>query len=99
MGAGGGIDPPTPAFSGLDSRRVIEFNLKDQGCLGVPKPVHLLGQEWDKILAGQNCLPITAQLRHSISTIAREMPSDLDLNGKEDTRRYHATPPIEMRSR
>jgi hypothetical protein len=29
-----------------------------------------LGQEWDKILAGQNCLPIAAQLRHPTSPIA-----------------------------
>jgi hypothetical protein len=34
-----------------------------------------------------------------IRTIARETPADVDLNGKEDTRRYHATPPIGMRSR
>ena len=34
-----------------------------------------------------------------IRTIARETPADVDLNGKEDKRRYHATPPIEMRSR
>jgi hypothetical protein len=59
-----------------------------------------LGQEWDKILAGQNYLPIAVQLRHStMRTIARETPADVDLNGKEDTRRYRATPPIRMRSR
>jgi hypothetical protein len=68
-----GIEPPTPAFSGLDSPRVIAFKTKDQGSLDVPKTVHLLGQEWDKILAGQNCLPIAVQLRHSISTI-RPLP-------------------------
>src|SRR5712692_1776862 len=99
MVARDGIEPPPPAFSGLDSPRVIAFKTKDQGSLDVPKTVHLLGQEWDKILAGQNCLPIAVQLRHSISTIARETPADVDLNGKEDTRRYHATPPIEMPSR
>jgi site-specific DNA recombinase len=73
MVARDGIEPPTPAFSGLDSPRVIAFKTKDQGSLDVPKPVHLLGQEWDKILAGQNCLPIAVQLRHSISTI-RPLP-------------------------
>jgi hypothetical protein len=94
-----GIEPPTPAFSGLDSPRVIALKTKGKGSLSVPKTAHLLGQEWDKILAGQNCLPIAVQLRHSISAIARETPADVDLNGKEDTRRYHATRPLEIRSR
>ena len=63
MVARDGIEPPTPAFSGLDAPMVITFKTKDQGSLGVPKTAHLLGQEWDKILAVQNCLPIAAQLR------------------------------------
>ncbi len=51
-----GIEPPTPAFSGLDSFRAIIFITKGERSLFVPKSAHLLGQEWDKILAGQNCL-------------------------------------------
>ena len=51
-----GIEPPTPAFSGLDSSMAIAFKTKGKGSLNVPKTAHLLGQEWDKILAGQNCL-------------------------------------------
>jgi hypothetical protein len=51
-----GIEPPTPAFSGLDSAMAIAFKTKDKGGLNVPKTAYLLGQEWDKILAGQNCL-------------------------------------------
>src|ERR1700730_12734456 len=94
MVARDGIEPPTPAFSGLYSPRSIALKTKDEGRLNGPKTAYLLGQEWDKILAGQNCLPIAVQLRHSISTSAREMPADVNLNGKEDTRRYPATPPI-----
>ena len=94
------IELPTPAFSGLDSPRVIASKTKRQGSLSIPKTAYLLGQEWDKILAGQNCLPIAVQLRHStIRTIARETPADVDLNGKEDTRWYCAIPRIGMRSR
>jgi hypothetical protein len=51
-----GIEPPTPAFSGLDSFRAIMLATKVKRCLFVPRTAHLLGQEWDKILAGQNCL-------------------------------------------
>ncbi len=65
-----GIEPPTPAFSGLDSSRAIAFKTHDKSSLNAPKTAYLLGQEWDKILAGQNCLPIAAQLRHATSTIA-----------------------------
>ena len=51
-----GIEPPTPAFSGLNSLWAIMLKLKAESCLDVPKTAHLLGQEWDKILAGQSCL-------------------------------------------
>ncbi len=53
---GTGIEPPTPAFSGLDSARAILLITKEKRSLFVPKSAHLLGQEWDKILADQNCL-------------------------------------------
>jgi hypothetical protein len=56
MVARDGIEPPTPAFSGLDSFRAIILITKAESRLNVPKTAHLLGQEWDKILAGQNCL-------------------------------------------
>ena len=45
-----------PAFSGLNAFRAIILITKAQSRLDVPKTAHLLGQEWDKILAGQNCL-------------------------------------------
>jgi hypothetical protein len=51
-----GIEPPTPAFSGLDSFTAIIFIAKEERSLVVPKTGDLLRQEWDKILAGQNCL-------------------------------------------
>jgi len=53
-----GIEPPTPAFSGLDSSRAIAFETKGESRLNVPKTTCLLGQEWDKILAGQDCLSL-----------------------------------------
>jgi hypothetical protein len=43
-----GIEPPTPAFSGLDSFRAIIFITKGERSRFVPKSAHLLGQEWDK---------------------------------------------------
>jgi hypothetical protein len=95
-----GIEPPTPAFSGLDSPRVIAFKTKDQGSLDVPKTVHLLGQERDK--NGTRFWPVKTAfplLPNSATPSARSPAADVDLNGKEDTRRYRATPPIEMRSR
>jgi len=45
-----GIEPPTPAFSGLDSFEAIIFITKTKSRLDVPKTAHLLGQEWDKIV-------------------------------------------------
>jgi len=39
-----GIEPPTPAFSGLDSFRAIVFSTKGKRSLFVPKTAHLLGQ-------------------------------------------------------
>jgi hypothetical protein len=53
-----GIEPPTPAFSGLDSPRVIALKTRGKRSLIVPKTAYLLGQEWDKILAGQNRLSL-----------------------------------------
>jgi hypothetical protein len=63
--------PVGASFLGLDASVVIAFKTKDQDNLGLPETARLLGQEWDKILAGQNCLPIAAQLRHPISTNRR----------------------------
>jgi hypothetical protein len=53
-----GIEPPTPAFSGPDSFGAIILITKAEIRLNVPKTAHLLGQEWDKILAGRNCLSL-----------------------------------------
>src|SRR5450631_3656107 len=51
-----GIEPPTPAFSGPDSYEPIMLIIKAKSRLNVLKTIHFMGQEWDKILAGQNCL-------------------------------------------
>jgi hypothetical protein len=64
-----GIEPPTPVFSGLDSRGAIIFITKTKNRLNVPKTAYLLGQEWDKILAGQNCLSHAVLFRAQISKI------------------------------
>ncbi len=51
-----GIEPPTPAFSGPNSFTAMMLKLKAESYLDAPKMAHLLGQEWDKIMAAQNCL-------------------------------------------
>jgi hypothetical protein len=65
-----GIEPPTPAFSGLDSFTAMMLKLKAESCLDGPKTTHLLGQEWDKILADQNFLSHCCLFRSSISGIS-----------------------------
>jgi len=60
-----GIEPPTPAFSGLDSFRAIMLITKAEIRLNAPKTAHLLGQEWDKILAGQDCLSLAVPIPFS----------------------------------
>ena len=52
-----------PRFSGLASFKAIMLIKKAATRFNVPKTAHLLGQEWDKILAGQNCLSHAVLIR------------------------------------
>jgi hypothetical protein len=75
MVARDGIEPPPPAFSGLYSPRSIALKTKDEGRLNVPKTAYLLGQEWDKILAGKTAFPLLSNsATPSAQAPARCMP-------------------------
>jgi len=52
MVARDGIEPPTPAFSGLASSGAIPLVPKDEVLQRDPKTPDLLGQQWDNIPAG-----------------------------------------------
>jgi len=70
-----GIEPPTPAFSGLGSSRAIAFKTMNESRLNVPKTAYLLGQEWDKILAGQSLpSPLLLSLLRSAILAMAELP-------------------------
>ena len=73
-----GIEPPTPAFSGLDSSGAIILITKAKSRLDIPKTAHLLGQEWDKILADQNCFSRCCPVSSWIQMEA-DMASDVRL--------------------
>ena len=70
MVARDGLEPPTPAFSGLEFANAITFKTKDKSSLDISKTAYLLGQEWDKILAGQIASPVLSSplsdLVHSV---------------------------------
>src|SRR5262245_36392551 len=62
MVARDGIEPPTPAFSGLDSSRAIVFKINHIGHFSSSRTPFFWDsngtEEWDNNLAGRTCPPL-----------------------------------------